>query len=171
MIQNLKVDPSVIQTLLQYKIYKQLKKKDIQQVARGIPFQEDRTYQFATIAPGTWGVVYNYEKREWPSVDKIPFVAFIRLVGCNWFANTRYYWRIDGQLKEIVQRVIGAPASPTSQPMNLRDPLIVYDRIRWVVFNGDAVPHTFEVLNDGVLYPPEVAKILSGVESSASHPR
>ncbi|GAH63043.1 unnamed protein product, partial [marine sediment metagenome] len=156
---------------LLFKIYKELKKPTLKAVARGIPFQDDKVYQFTTIAPGAYGVVYSYDNNEWPRTGSVPFVAFIRRVGCNWFANTRYYWRIDGQLKELVQRVIGSPAGPTNSPMNLSDPLIAYEKIEWVAYNGDTVPHVFEVLNDGVLYPAEVAKLLEGSESSVSHPR
>lgn len=123
--------------------------------AVGIKFSPTRIHQWRNIPAGGSGVVYEYKVE--------PLVAFIHYVGCNWFPNTYYRWEIDGgDLKETVQRIIGNSAAPISEPTRLEKPVVARRGIRWVAYNNDIVPHVFEVLNDGVLYPPRIAKYLGG---------
>jgi hypothetical protein len=49
-------------------------------------------------------------------------------------------------------------------PLRLSKPLVVYDKIEWVVKNNDSVPHVFEVLNDGEIYPKSIARRIGGIE-------
>ncbi len=90
-------------------------------------------------------------------------VGFIRYVACNWFANTYYEWRIDGMLKEKVERTIGDPTEPFAQPLRLIKPIVFEHEIEWIAYNGDALAHDFGALCDGELYTPEKAKHIEGV--------
>jgi len=161
-----RVDPRVLQAILLHRMDRKL--RDIASTldamnarleaveARGIPFSPTKIHQWKTIKAGKSGVVYNYDVR--------PYVAFIHYVGCKWFANTYYLWEIDGVHKEWVERIIGNVDAPTSEPLRLEKPLVARKKIVWRAYNEDTADHVFEVLCDGILYPPRVAQYLGGAE-------
>ncbi len=124
--------------------------------SHGICFNPMRIHQGKTIAAGKNGVVYEYDPR--------PYVALIYYIGCSWFSNTYYDLEIDRLHKQKIERIIGNPSGPTSEPLRLVKPLIVREKIYWKAYNNDTSEHSFEVLNDGILHRAEVAKYLGGQE-------
>ena len=156
---RLRVDPQVFQAILLSRIERKLREIDARLEAveaRGVPFSSIKIYQYKKIQAGRHGVVCEYKVA--------PFVAFIYYIGCNWFADTYYLWEIDGLPKERIERIIGNSSSPTSEPLRLEKPIVARDKIKWTAYNDSSTDHFFEVLNDGVLYPPGVAKYLGGAE-------
>lgn len=163
---HLRVDPAIYQAILLHRIDKKLgligqemssvNDRIAAKEARGMAFPPDAVYQRKTIPAGESAKIYEYETGN--------NVAFVYHVGCQYYANVQYRWYMDGVLKENIERTIGNPNSPMSEPLQLVKPYIAEKRIIWRGINKSDSDHVFEVLCDGILYPKGIANLLGGAE-------
>ena len=72
--------------------------------------------------------------------------AYIQRTGNNWFPNTYFEWKVDGEIVEKVERMI----APTPAPKPESPPIIAVDKIEWIAYNNSNSIHTFAVLQDGI---------------------
>ena len=98
-----------------------------------------KPFQTAVIAAGASGVVFTLKV---PSGCK----AYIQRTANNWFENTYYEWRVDGELVEKVERMV----APTPAPKPESPPIVAVDKIEWIAFNNSTSSHNFGVLQDGI---------------------
>ena len=98
-----------------------------------------KPYQYATIAAGASGIIFSLKV---PAGHK----AYIQRTGNNWFQNTYFEWKVDGEIIEKVERMIApVPAAKPESP-----PIVAVDSIEWIAYNNSDSQHTFEVLQDGI---------------------
>ncbi len=102
-------------------------------------FNFTKPYQYATIAAGQSGTVFTLNV---PKGHK----AYIQRTANNWFPNTYWKWKVDGELVEKVERQI----SPVHIPKLEHPPIVAIDKIEWVAVNNSTSSHIFEVLQDGI---------------------
>ncbi len=98
-----------------------------------------KPYQYAAVAAGESGTIFSLKV---PSGCK----AYIQRTGNNWFQNTYFEWRVDGELVEKVERMI----APVPAPKPESPPIKAVEKIEWIAFNNSDSSHTFEVLQDGI---------------------
>ena len=102
-------------------------------------FNFTKPYQYATVAAGETKRVFFLKV---PKGHK----AYIQRTGNNWFQNTYWEWKVDGELVEKVERLI-APVHITKPEV---PPIIAIDKIEWIAHNNSDSSHIFEVLQDGI---------------------
>lgn len=158
--QFLKVDPKVVQALLQFKTYKELKKLG-DKVGAFVSFMGPMTrmfkrelqYQYKTIAAGKSGTVW-FMKNPQPQL----LVGIITQVGNSWYSGTYLEWFIDHYPKKI-EYVIG----DVDDPKHFERGIPFHKQVKWVAYNEDDVEHTFEVLCDGFWMSKKVFNHIVGV--------
>lgn len=155
MLEHLRIDPRVYNTIQLNQIYLELRKMNQETAAKGLPFDRTTIYKWLEIQAGESAVVYQY--------DLSGMVAFISYVGVKWYANSHIDFTIDGTLREKIERTIGNFVSPTSQPEYYDPPIIAKNQILFKAYNQDTTEHKFEILCDGALYTYEQAKLMRGV--------
>ena len=102
----------------------------------------DRPYRYETVEPGEHKVL-------WELVVPRDHAAFIRKVGVDWYNDTHWEWRMDGVLKERIQRTIEDVSS--FKPDEYDPPLIAEKWIRFTFWNNSGAALTPGCLVEGEL--------------------
>lgn len=156
----LRVDPKVVQAMLQFKTYKELKRLSDKFGAFATfmgpmtrRFKPALQYQYRTIDAGKSGRVW-FMKNPQPKV----IVGIITQLYVNWFPDTFWEWLIDYRPKKV-EHVIGDFATPKHYERGIP----FHGQVKWKAFNNDVVEHRFEVFMDGFFIPKRVFnKIVRG---------
>ena len=85
---------------------------------------------------------------------KVPkgMVLFIEKIANNWFENTYYIFKIDGErVYDKLERSIAS----LNNPLVIKPPYVVKNYIKWEVYNNSDYDWTFTVFCDGKLYKEE----------------
>ena len=98
-----------------------------------------KTFQYAIVAAGSSGTIFSLKV---PAGHK----AYIQRTGNNWFQDTYFEWKVDGEIIEKVERMI----APTPAPKPESPPIIAVDSIKWIAYNNSDSSHKFGVLQDGI---------------------
>jgi hypothetical protein len=102
-----------------------------------IPFSDHvKLHQTLSISPNSKGTVWSFT---------IPnsTIGFIKKVRTNWFEDTKWEWRIDGEsIESGVEREIDEDFDP---------PYVVQNNIKFIAENNSSNTLTFEVIVNGVL--------------------
>jgi len=154
-----KVDPKVVQALLQFRTYKEIKRLN-ERLGAYIRFMGPMTrmfkrelqYQYATVKAGESKTVW-FMRNPQPQL----LVGIITQVANSWYPNTYLEWFIDHYPKKI-EYVIG----DVEKPKHFERGIPFHGQVKWVAHNEDTVAHTFEVLCDGFFIPKKIFNSIVG---------
>lgn len=101
-----------------------------------------KPHQHLTVQAGETKRVYYYSL---PGDHK----GVIQRIGNTYFTDTKAVWRVDG--KEVYGKPIEREIASVNNPLELRPPILVTQRIEWIVKNESGeYDYDYHVICDGI---------------------